>query len=117
MEIKAQLIKPYTEEQRIEFIVEQNHRIGYKIEEQEDALVALGYTEEEISFQEKQQRVEELKQQLNEIDLKSIRAVCDGDADYLEKYRNEAKVLREEIRKLINKEEQIEEVVEEVIGE
>ena len=54
MEIKAELLKPYTDEQRINFIIEQNHRQGYKIEEQETKLVALGYTEEEKQEQERE---------------------------------------------------------------
>lgn len=47
MEIKAELLKPYTEQEKINFIVEQNHKLEYIIEEQEDKLVALGYTEQE----------------------------------------------------------------------
>lgn len=54
MEIKAQLSKPYTEEQRIQFIVDFNHKLGYTIEETETALEALGYTEEEIKKQERE---------------------------------------------------------------
>lgn len=54
MEIKAELLKPYTEQEKINFIVEQNHRLGYTIEEQEDKLVALGYTEQEKLKQEKE---------------------------------------------------------------
>ena len=49
MEIKAELSKPYTENERLSFIVEQNHRLGYKIEEQADKIVALGKTQEEIA--------------------------------------------------------------------
>ena len=56
MEIKAELIKPYTEEQRIKFIVEQNHRLGYSIEEQSTKLVALGLTQEELSQQERNRK-------------------------------------------------------------
>ena len=48
MEIKATLNKPYTEEERINFIVEQNHKLSYTIEEQADKIVALGKTQEEI---------------------------------------------------------------------
>ena len=48
MEIKAELIKPYTEEEKIEFIVEQNHNNSYAIKETETALEAWGYTEEEV---------------------------------------------------------------------
>ena len=53
MEIKATLQKPYTEEERMNFIVEYNHGMGYTIEETETELQALGYTEEEIAMQEK----------------------------------------------------------------
>lgn len=54
MEIKSELLKPYTEQEKIDFIVQQNHRLGYIIEEQEDKLVALGYTEQEKLKQEKE---------------------------------------------------------------
>lgn len=59
MEIKAELIKPYTENERINFIVEQNHKNGYEIRETEMALEAWGYTEEEIQEQERE-RIQEL---------------------------------------------------------
>lgn len=60
MEIKAKLDKPYTEEQRINFIVEQNHNKGYEIKETETALEVWGYTEEEKEEQEKE-RISHLK--------------------------------------------------------
>lgn len=60
MEIKAELIKPYTEEQRLDFIVEQNHHKGYEIRESKLALEAWGYTEEEIEQQERE-RISHLK--------------------------------------------------------
>lgn len=55
MEIKAQLDKPYTENERLDFIVEQNHNNGYEIKETEKALEAWGYTEEEKQEQRKEQ--------------------------------------------------------------
>lgn len=55
MEIKATLNKPYTENERINFIVDQNHRLGYEIKETEEALEAWGYTEEEKQEQRKEQ--------------------------------------------------------------
>ena len=55
MEIKATLQKPYTEEARIDFIVEQNHQQGYEIREAETELQAWGYTEEEKQEQEREQ--------------------------------------------------------------
>ena len=54
MKIKAELLKPYNEQEKINFIVEQNHKLGYIIEEQEDKLVALGYTEQEKQEQERE---------------------------------------------------------------
>ena len=54
MEIKVTLKKPYTEAQRIGFIVKYNHQLGYTIEETSTELQALGYTEDEIALQEKE---------------------------------------------------------------
>lgn len=47
MEIKAILKKPYTNKQRADFIVENNHRLGYEIKESKDCLEAWGMTQEE----------------------------------------------------------------------
>lgn len=54
MEIKATLNKPYTEKQRLDFIVENNHNLGYEIKETEIALEAWGYTQEEQEEQERE---------------------------------------------------------------
>ena len=54
MEIKATLQKPYTENERINFVVEQNHNNGYEIKETETALEAWGYTEEELAKEERE---------------------------------------------------------------
>ena len=59
MEIKAQLKKPYTEEQRLQFIVNFNHNLGYEIEETGTHLNAIGYTEEELR-QQKRDRIDAL---------------------------------------------------------
>lgn len=56
MEIKTKLIKPYTEEQKLNFIVEQNHNNGYEIRETETSLEAWGYTEEEKQEQERERK-------------------------------------------------------------
>lgn len=71
MEIKAQLLKPYTDSQRIEFIVEQNHRNGYEIIETETSLDAMGKSDEEV--------VADLKQsKINENTSKAKQAIEDG---------------------------------------
>lgn len=54
MEIKKILHKPYTEEERLNFIVSQNHQYGYEIRETGTALQAWGYTEEEIAQKERE---------------------------------------------------------------
>ena len=54
MEIKAILKKPYTEKQRLDFYVENNHNKGYEIKETDEQLQAWGYTAEEITEQEAQ---------------------------------------------------------------
>lgn len=59
MEIKATLDKPYTDIQRMDFIVEQNHKNGYEIEETATQLVAKGYTAEEIAEQQAEEQQKE----------------------------------------------------------
>ena len=54
MEIKTTLNKPYTEDERFHFIVEQNHRKGYEIRETETALEAWGLTDAELLERTKQ---------------------------------------------------------------
>lgn len=75
MEIKATLNKPYTDKQRVDFIVTQNHTNGYEIKETETALEAWGFTAEEIAEQEKQAQKADLVAQLDALDLKTIRAL------------------------------------------
>lgn len=59
MEIKAKLNKPYTEEERLNFIVENNHKLGYEIRETQTELQAWGYADEELLEQAKQNKYNE----------------------------------------------------------
>lgn len=59
MEIKAKQRKPITGGQRLEFIIEYNHKLGYIIEETEEELIAWWYTKEELEQQE-HDRIQEL---------------------------------------------------------
>ena len=68
MEIKAQLLKPYTENQRMDFVVEYNHNQSLLVEETETALVAMGKTEEELA-QEKKERIAKLSLTKREVFL------------------------------------------------
>lgn len=54
MEIKAQLNKPYNEKEKIDFIVEQNHKNGYTIEKTDNALFAWGLSDEELEEKEQE---------------------------------------------------------------
>ena len=62
MEIKNSLKKPYTEKQKIDFIIKENHKLGYEIKETETELQAWGYTQEEIA-QAKQKELAEYNYQ------------------------------------------------------
>ncbi len=54
MEIKAELNKPYNENEKMDFIVEYNHINGYEITENDEKLEAWGYTQEEIQAMERE---------------------------------------------------------------
>lgn len=65
MEIKATLQKPYTEAQRMDFIVQYNHTLGYEIRETAEALEAWGETAEEKLQEAKQVKYEEASMKAN----------------------------------------------------
>ena len=60
MEIKAQLNKPYTDTQRADFIVENNHQHGYEIRETQTALEAWGLTAEEQAEKEAEEEAKRI---------------------------------------------------------
>lgn len=68
MEIKAILNKPCLEEERVNFIVEQNHNNGYEIKETDKTLEAWGYTEEEKE-QQRQESISKLSLTKREVFL------------------------------------------------
>ena len=59
MEIKSILQKPYTETDRLNFIIENNHKKGYEIRETETSLEAWGYTDNELLEQAKAAKKQE----------------------------------------------------------
>ena len=61
MEIKAKLNKPYSDKQRADFLVENNHNLGYEIQETEDALLAV-YNEPTI--EEQNEAIRQTREQL-----------------------------------------------------
>lgn len=108
MEIKATLNKPYTEKDRLDFIVEHNHKNGYEVKETETALEALGYTAEEIAEKEKQAHKADLVAQLDALDLKTIRALraiqagqgTDADVQRLAELEAQAAEIRQQLQEL-----------------
>lgn len=87
MEIKATLNKPYTEQQRMNFIVENNHQQGYEIREAETELQAWGYTEEEKQEQEKQRRNNEIDQKISELNEMCLPEIINGNTENIELYK------------------------------
>ena len=66
MEIKATLNKPYTDKERMDFIVQYNHNLGYEIRETDEELEAWGETDEEQLTQAKQAKYQEANSKANE---------------------------------------------------
>ena len=60
MEIKDSLLKPYTDTERADFIVENNHNKGYEIRETAEALEAWGLTAEEQAEEEARREAERI---------------------------------------------------------
>ena len=57
MEIKAILNKPYTEQERINFIVSNNHKLEYEVKETDDALEAWGEDSQELLTRAKNEKI------------------------------------------------------------
>jgi len=91
MEIKNSLRKPYSENQRLDFIVENNHRQGFEIKETDEALEAWGFSDDEKESQAKKagriNRISELKKNLFDTDYIAAK-IAEGSAskeEYAEK--------------------------------
>ena len=57
MEIKATLNKPYIDKERIDFIVQYNHNLGYEIKETEVALEAWGKDDNDLLIDIKENKI------------------------------------------------------------
>ena len=82
MEIIAELRKPYTNDQKMAFIVNWNHQQGCVIEEVDKALLALGYSEEEKALQEKE-RIAQLNMTRGDFIEGLIRALGKDETDII----------------------------------
>ena len=100
MEIKDSLEKPYTEKQRCDFIVKNNHKLGYEIQETDDSLLAVYREPEAPTYEEQKQAcILELKQFLANTDYiscKLIEAIDEAELqDLKEKYKDVLKQRRQ----------------------
>ncbi len=100
MEIKDKLEKPYTEKQRCDFIVKNNHQSGYEIQETDDALLAI-YSEP-LPPTEEEQRENRARAYQAEVDpiTSHIQRLRDeeGTEDEIAELINERALKVEEIR-------------------
>lgn len=99
MEIKKILNKPCSKNERLDFIVKQNHILGYEIKETDSRIEAWGKTQEEIEEIKKEKQKRKIQEQLEELDKKRIRAVCEPSMktetqSWLEYYNQEITALR-----------------------
>lgn len=113
------LEKPYTEKQKADFIVEYNHNQGLKIEETNSCLYALNdneimennapiqnqnYDFEQSKFLKEKQK-QQIKLQLEDLDKKRIRAICEpsmrtDSQSWLEYYNQQVLELRQVMAEL-----------------
>lgn len=112
MEIKATLNKPYTDKQRADFIVENNHNKGYEIQETEDVLLAV--YNEPTAKELAEARIAELKEQLVASDyvaLKMSEAIALNDAELLGLLKMKYKDKLEERQSIRNQIDELEEMI------
>ena len=57
-------------------------------------------TKNKAQIEETNQKIASIKEQLSEIDLKSIRAIRSGETDYIAEYEAQAEALRNELAEL-----------------
>ena len=81
-------MKPYTEAQRIDFIVQQNHKNRYEIKETETSLEAWGYTSAEITQKEHERRNEEIDNKIKELQIMALPEVLNGNIENIKLYNN-----------------------------
>ena len=86
MKIIATLKKPYTEEQKMEFIVNYNHNLQCQIKETDVELQAHGFTDEEIEKQQKQARNTEIDSKIKELQIMALPEVLNGNIENIKLY-------------------------------
>ena len=99
MEIKAELLKPYTEEERLDFTCE--HQYNTEFVETETELQVWGYTDEELA-QQKHARIQELYMTRSDFFDSTIQAWGVGQDELLELIQRLLSVMQlPDVQKLI----------------
>ena len=88
MEIKNVLDKPYTEQQKLDFIVTNNHQLGYEIRETEEELQAWGYTQEEIEVEQNKRRNSEIDSKIKELREMSLIDIMNNNKENIQLYND-----------------------------
>lgn len=113
--MQAKLLKPCSNVQRANFIIQYDYQLHKHIVETNTALYALepweyiendqviedreGY-EERKRQEEKEAKRREILKQLDSLDLKSIRAIRANDEKYIAQYEAQAEELRKQLKEL-----------------
>ena len=121
------LNRPFTRRQRLDFIVEHNHQYGREIAETDTSIIALESNEIFVDGEVKinpnydaEKRLfhidielDEIKNQLADLDLKSIRALREGGVNsegipYINYYQTQIDELRQKYSNLVQEKEILE---------
>ena len=102
MEIKATLDKPYTKQEKLDFIYLENRRRHHEIRETELALEAWGYTSEEIEQQQKERKIFEINEKISELEQKVTDEILFGNEANIKIYKDIIEGLKETRDSLID---------------
>ncbi len=104
MNTVSSLKKPFTASQRADFIVKYNHELGFKIEENDEEILALDYDDKEKKNHEKEikkaEMIKKRNQALKDTDfyLISDYPISDEDLEKIKQYRQELRDLPQKKR-------------------
>lgn len=88
MEIKAILEKPYTQNQKNDFIIENHRKLNYEIRYTNSGIEAWGYTQEEQIEINKQIKNSQIDDKISELEQMCIPEIVSGNTENILLYRN-----------------------------
>lgn len=72
MIVVAELKKPYSDKERADFIVKNNHQKGFVIKYEGNSIQAWGFTEEELEEQKRQQEKQQVQAEYEQSRLPNV---------------------------------------------